>query len=193
MFDTLLKPQQAGVKAGLPSPADYIRHPEASSDGDRVIIDRAVEAPDGSIVVAFWNGEFTIKHLDLTHKSEGYIELIELRPAHPNYPVVNEEDTDYKRGKALEARPLTTSTSCVRGRWLTASTACTAQRPWSSVPSNTHEKTARAKQTHLPTPRSTTSRAQEPNDPLERRYRTKMKISKQWNQRRLLYSSGQYG
>ena len=93
MFDTLLKPQQAGVKAGLPSPADYIRHPEASSDGDRV--------------------------------------------------------------KALEARPLTTSTSSVRGRWLTASTACTAQRPWPSVPSNTHEKTARAKQTHLPTPRST--------------------------------------
>ena len=35
--------------------------------------------------------------------------------------------------------------------------------------------------------------AQEPNDPLERRYRTKMKTSKQWNQRRLLYSSGQYG
>ena len=152
MFDTQLKLQHAGVKAGLPSPADYIRHPEASSDGDRVIIDRAVEAPDGPIVVAFWNGEFTIKHLDLTHKSEGYIEL---RPAHPNYPVVNEEDTDYKRGKALEARPITTSTSSVRGRWLTASTACTAQRPWPSVPSNAYEKTARAKQTYLPTPRST--------------------------------------
>ena len=75
---------------------DYIRHPEASFygdiegdsmrssyarllpkgrkkdagifDGDRVIIDRAVEAHNGSIVVAFWNGEFTIKYLDLTHK-----------------------------------------------------------------------------------------------------------------------------
>ena len=75
---------------------DYIRHPEASFfgdiegdsmrssyarllpkgrkkdagifDGDRVIIDRAVEAHNGSIVVAFWNGEFTIKYLALTHK-----------------------------------------------------------------------------------------------------------------------------
>jgi len=77
---------------------DYIRHPEASFygdiegdsmrssyarllpkgrkkdagifDGDRVIIDRAVEAHNGSIVVAFWNGEFTIKYLDLTHKRD---------------------------------------------------------------------------------------------------------------------------
>ena len=110
-FETRLELEHAGVKAGFPSPADdymhetldfnrdYIRHPEASFygdvegdsmkdagifDGDRVIIDRAVEPRDGSIVVAFWNGEFTMKYLDLTHRSQGYIEL---KPANPDYPV----------------------------------------------------------------------------------------------------------
>ena len=117
-FDTKLELEHAGVAAGFPSPADeyrhetldfnrdYIRHPEASFygdiegdsmkdagifDGDRVIIDRAVEPHNGSIVVAFWNGEFTIKYLDLTHKSEGYIEL---RPANPDYPVFRIEAGD---------------------------------------------------------------------------------------------------
>ncbi len=111
VFENRLELEHAGVKAGFPSPADdymhetldfnrdYIRHPEASFygdvegdsmkdagifDGDRVIIDRAVEPRDGSIVVAFWNGEFTMKYLDLTHRSQGYIEL---KPANPDYPV----------------------------------------------------------------------------------------------------------
>ena len=53
--------------------------------------DRAVQAHDGSIVVAFWNGEFTMKYLDLTHKSEGYIEL---RPANDKYPVFRVEAGD---------------------------------------------------------------------------------------------------
>ena len=110
-FDTKLELEHASVVAGFPSPADdyrhetldfnrdYIRHPEASFygdvegdsmkdagifDGDRVIIDKAVEPRNGSIVVAFWNGDFTMKYLDLTHKNDGYIEL---RPANPNYPV----------------------------------------------------------------------------------------------------------
>ncbi|MBS7377894.1 MAG: DNA polymerase V, partial [Paludibacteraceae bacterium] len=83
VFDTNLPLEHASVMAGFPSPADdyqherldfnkdYIRHPEASFygdvegdsmkeagifDGDRVIIDRAVDARHGSIVVAFWNG-----------------------------------------------------------------------------------------------------------------------------------------
>ena len=90
-FDTKLELEHAGVAAGFPSPADeyrhetldfnrdYIRHPEASFygdvegdsmrdagllDGDRVIIDRAVEPHDGSIVVAWWDGGFTMKFLD---------------------------------------------------------------------------------------------------------------------------------
>ena len=97
VFDSKLELLHAGVRAGFPSPAedymhetldfnrDYIRHPEASFygdvegdsmkdagifDGDRVIIDKAVEAHNGSIVVAFWNGEFTMKYLDLTHKKD---------------------------------------------------------------------------------------------------------------------------
>ena len=79
-FDTRLKLEHASVVAGFPSPADdyrhetldfnrdYILHPEATFcgdvegdsmkdagifDGDRVIIDKAVEPHDGSIVVAF--------------------------------------------------------------------------------------------------------------------------------------------
>lgn len=117
-FDTKLELQHAAVKAGFPSPADdyihetldfnkdFIRHPEATFygdidgdsmkdagiyDGDRVIIDRAVEAHDGSIIVAFLNGEFTIKYLDLKHKKDGYIEL---RPANPAYPVFKVEAGD---------------------------------------------------------------------------------------------------
>ena len=83
LFDTQLELEHAAVMAGFPSPADdyrhdtldfnkdYIRHPEASFygdvegdsmkdagifDGDRVIIDRAVEPHNGSIVVAFGTG-----------------------------------------------------------------------------------------------------------------------------------------
>jgi len=110
-FSSSLPLIHGGISAGFPSPADdyiqesldfnrdYIRHPEASFygdvegdsmkdagilDGDRVIIDKAVEPHHGSIVVAYWNGEFTMKYLDLTHKKDGYIEL---RPANPAYPV----------------------------------------------------------------------------------------------------------
>ena len=118
VFETALELEHASIKAGFPSPADdyrhesldfnhdYIRHPEASFygdvtgdsmrdagifDGDRVIIDKAVEPHDGSIVVAFWNGEFTMKFLDLKHKKDGYIEL---KPANPDYPVfkISSED-----------------------------------------------------------------------------------------------------
>ena len=58
-------------------------------DGDRVIIDRAVEPHDGSIVVAWWDGGFTMKFLDLTHTKDGYIEL---RPANDDYPVFRIDD-----------------------------------------------------------------------------------------------------
>lgn len=117
-FDTRLELEDASVVAGFPSPADdyihdtldfnrdYIRHPEASFygkvegmsmkdagifDGDRVIIDRAVEPRDGSIVVGFLNGEFTMKYLDLSHKDEGYIEL---RPANDEFPVFRITEND---------------------------------------------------------------------------------------------------
>ena len=117
-FSSRLELEHAAVVAGFPSPADdykherldfnrdFIRHPEATFfgdvtgdsmkvagivDGDRVIIDRAVQPHSGSLVLAFWNGEFTIKYLDLTHKSEGYIEL---RPANKEFPVFRVEAGD---------------------------------------------------------------------------------------------------
>ena len=118
VFDTQLELQDARVVAGFPSPADdyahetldfnrdYIRHPEASFygkvegmsmkdagifDGDRVIIDRAFEPHDGSIVVGFLNGDFTMKYLDLKHKNDGYIEL---KPANPDFPVFKITEND---------------------------------------------------------------------------------------------------
>ena len=118
VFESKLELERASVVAGFPSPADdymhetldfnrdYIKHPEASFygdvsgnsmkdagifDGDRVIIDRAVEPHDGSIVLAWWNGDFTMKYLDLTHRDEGYIEL---RPANDDYPVFKIDDPD---------------------------------------------------------------------------------------------------
>ena len=110
-FSTRLKIPYAsgGIKAGFPSPAqdymsesldfnrDIIRHPAATfygrvkgdsmidagiSDGDIVVIDKALEPSHGDIVVAFVDGEFTIKYLDTAHKGEGYILLV---PANKNY------------------------------------------------------------------------------------------------------------
>lgn len=119
VFETKLELERASVVAGFPSPADdymhetldfnrdYIKHPEASFygevegdsmkdagifDGDRVIIDRAVEPHDGSIVLAWMESDgFTMKYLDLTHRNEGYIEL---RPANDDYPVFKIDDPD---------------------------------------------------------------------------------------------------
>lgn len=97
------------IKAGFPSPADdylhdsldfnrdMIKNPEATfygrvsgdsmidagiCDGDIAVIDRLLQPMDGNVIVAFVNGEFTIKYLDLKHKEEGYIEL---KPANSNY------------------------------------------------------------------------------------------------------------
>ncbi|MBD5321451.1 MAG: translesion error-prone DNA polymerase V autoproteolytic subunit [Duncaniella sp.] len=97
------------IRAGFPSTAegyandsldfnrDMIRHPEATfygrvygdsmidagiDDGDIAVIDRLAEPANGDIVVAFINDEFTIKYLDTTHRSEGYILL---RPANPSF------------------------------------------------------------------------------------------------------------
>ena len=117
-FDTPLELEHASVVAGFPSPADdythdtldfnrdYIRHTEASFygdvegdsmkdagifDGDKVIIDRAIEPRHGSIVVAWWDGGFTMKYLDLSHQKDGYIEL---RPANPDFPVFKIDNPD---------------------------------------------------------------------------------------------------
>ena len=105
-------PLAPGIRAGFPSPAqdylhdtldfnnDMIHHKEATFyarvdgdsmrdagilPGDIAVIDRSLDPRDGDIVVAFIDGEFTIKRLDLTHRPDGYIEL---HPANPSYKTI---------------------------------------------------------------------------------------------------------
>lgn len=111
-FETILELPFAdeGVRAGFPSPAqDYmdksldfnkelILHPAATfyakvsgesmidagiNNGDIVVIDRALEPRHGDVVVAFVNGEFTMKYLDLSYREYGEIWL---RPGNKSYP-----------------------------------------------------------------------------------------------------------
>lgn len=111
-----------GVKAGFPSPAesyevepldfnrDLISHPDTTfyarangdsmtgagiDNGDLLVIDRSLEATNGNIIVAFYNGEYTMKYYDDSHLAEGYIEL---KPANPHYPVfkVTKDQTDFR-------------------------------------------------------------------------------------------------
>ena len=106
------------IKAGFPSPADdylhdsldfnrdLIKNPEATfygrvsgdsmidagiCNGDIAVIDRSLQPVDGDVIVAFVNGEFTIKYLDLKHQEEGYIELL---PANANYSPIRIDAED---------------------------------------------------------------------------------------------------
>ena len=108
---TEIKLFNSTVSAGFPSPADdyieeslsldelLIKHPSATYmvkaqgnsmigagiyDGDVLIIDRALTAVTGDIVIASIDGEFTCKYLDLEAK--------ELRPANPRYSVIKIQD-----------------------------------------------------------------------------------------------------
>ncbi|MBU1040615.1 MAG: translesion error-prone DNA polymerase V autoproteolytic subunit [Proteobacteria bacterium] len=103
----------AGVQAGFPSPADdfidkrldlneyLIQHPAATffvravgesmlgagiHDGDLLIVDRAVEAQSGKIVIASVNGELTVKRLE--RKGQRLL----LVPANPDYPPLDVSD-----------------------------------------------------------------------------------------------------
>ena len=118
-FEKRLQLQFApSVRAGFPSPAedymnesldfnrDLIKHPEATfygrvqgdsminagiCEGDIAVIDRSIEAEHGDVVVAYINNEFTIKYLDLTHKKEGFIELL---PANDNFKPIRIDECD---------------------------------------------------------------------------------------------------
>ena len=106
----------SSIRAGFPSPAedyqsdsldfnrDLIKHPEATfygqvegdsmigigiNEGDIAVIDKSVEAEHGDIVVAYIEGEFNVKLLDLTHKKDGYIELKSANPKSPNFRIDN--------------------------------------------------------------------------------------------------------
>lgn len=94
------------VPAGFPSPADdyveqrisldehLVQHRESTFfmrvagdsmhgsgifDGDLLVVDRAVPATHGCVVIAVVDGEFTVKHL--LHTPNGPV----LRAAHPDY------------------------------------------------------------------------------------------------------------
>lgn len=100
---------ESPVHAGFPSPADdflegsldlnglVVKHPEATffarvegdsmrdegiAEGDILVVDKAVEAYDGCLAVAFVGGEFTLKRVRI---EPGRIRLV---PANPNYPVI---------------------------------------------------------------------------------------------------------
>ena len=101
----------AGIRAGFPSPAqDYlsesidlnrelVRHPATTfyaravgdsmkdcgiDDGDLLVIDKAIEPQDGDIVVAFIDGEFTLKRVKLETSSN----CLWLMPANKDYPPI---------------------------------------------------------------------------------------------------------
>ena len=110
-LDLLFAPS---IRAGFPNSADdylhesldfnrdLIKHPEATfygrvegdsmiglgiNEDDIAVIDRSIEPEHGDIVVAYIDGEFNIKLLDLTHKKDGYIELKSANPKAPNFRI----------------------------------------------------------------------------------------------------------
>ncbi|WP_298622589.1 LexA family transcriptional regulator [uncultured Legionella sp.] len=104
------------VQAGFPSPADdyieryldlnaeYIKHPSATFlvtatgesmidagifEGDVLLVDKSLQAVDGSIVIAALNGELTVKRL--SRKKE----RVQLVPANPKFqPIDITEEQD---------------------------------------------------------------------------------------------------
>lgn len=108
----------SGIRAGFPSPAqDYvdrsldfnrelIEHPSATfyarvigdsmveagiSEGDILVIDRAVTPEQNDIVVAYINGEFTVKYIDLSQLHRRRITLL---PGNPKYPPIKVLDCE---------------------------------------------------------------------------------------------------
>jgi DNA polymerase V len=106
------------VPAGFPSPADdyaegpldlnrhLIRHPAATFfvrvkgdsiigagifSGDLLIVDRAMNPTNGSIVIAGVNGDLTVKRL---HRSKGGITLLPENPAYR--PIEIDHSTDFE-------------------------------------------------------------------------------------------------
>ena len=108
-----------GIRAGFPSPAqDYmsesidlnrelVRHPATTfyaravgdsmkgrgiDDGDLLVIDKSLEPRDGDIVVAFVDGEFTLK----TVKLEPDGSCLWLVPGNDDYPPIKiTEENDF--------------------------------------------------------------------------------------------------
>lgn len=108
-----------GIKAGFPSPAqdcmqdsidlnkELVRHPSTTfyarvsgdsmtnagiNDGDLLVIDRGIEPQDNDIVVAFIDGEFTLKRIEIDKSGQ----CLWLIPANEKYkPIKVNEDNDF--------------------------------------------------------------------------------------------------
>ena len=108
-----------GIRAGFPSPAqDYmgesidlnhelVSHPATTfyaravgdsmvgcgiDDGDLLVIDKSIEPMDGDIVVAFIDGEFTLKRVRLDKEAA----CLWLMPANESYkPIKVTEDNEF--------------------------------------------------------------------------------------------------
>ncbi len=110
----------ARIPAGFPSPAeDYvdrkldlnsllIRHPAATffvraegdsmigagiHSGDLLIVDRALEAKNGDVVIAFLNGELIVKRI---RRAKGRLSLIPDNPEYSPIEVTPEMDFDIR-------------------------------------------------------------------------------------------------
>ena len=70
-------------------------------DGDLIVVDRALTASHGCIVVAVVDGEFTVKYL---HQRYGRVKL---RAANPTYP-----DIQFKDAQTVEIWGVVTS--CIK-------------------------------------------------------------------------------
>lgn len=58
-------------------------------DGDILVVDRAVSAANGDIIIASLDGEFTVKRLELKEKS------VRLLPENPDYaPITIDENSN---------------------------------------------------------------------------------------------------
>ena len=111
--------EEKGVRAGFPSPAqDYmtdsidlnkelVRHPATTfyaravgdsmrdcgiDDGDLLVIDKGIEPADGDIVVAFIDGEFTLKRVKVDQAGQ----CLWLVPANEQYePIRVTEENNF--------------------------------------------------------------------------------------------------
>ncbi len=110
----------AGVTAGFPSPAqnslensidlnkELVKHAATTfyakvvgdsmrdagiGDGDLIVIDKGLDPQDGDIVVAFIDGEFTLKRIKIDKSRE----CLWLMPENERYkPIKVTEDNDFK-------------------------------------------------------------------------------------------------
>jgi DNA polymerase V len=107
---------ESGVSAGFPSPADdylesslrleqfLVPHPASTFfvrvkgesmtgagifSGDILIVDRSLNAKPGDIIVALWNGAFTVKRLI---KKEMQFYLASENPRYPLFPLSEESE-----------------------------------------------------------------------------------------------------